>query len=197
MQTYSKTNTSQLVKIGLFFAIVLIQTWVPFLGNINTPFLSITIVHVTVIIATLWLGTKEGILIGGFWGLNSWFRALAMPSSPLQSLVLTSPIVSVLPRILMPLMIGMIFHRLSQKNQNSKLIQVAMGMLGALLNTAILLGFIGLFKTNSGMEALGVTTGGALWNVLGGIVVTNGVPEFIFAGLVTPPLLAALKHVRK
>lgn len=197
MQTYSKSNTSQLVKLGLFFALVFIQTWVPFLGNINTPLLSVTIIHVTVIVATLWLGTKEGILVGTFWGINSWLRAIMMPSSPLQLLVLSSPIVSVLPRFLMPLIIGIIYNHLSEKSQKSKLTHILLGALGSLLNTAVLLSFIGIFKAGSGMEALGAETTGALWNVLGAIVISNGIPELIFSGLVTPPLLAAVKFGSK
>lgn len=197
MQTYASHKTRNLLRMALFFALVTIQTWVPFLGNIDTPLLSVTIVHVTVIVATLWLGTKQGLAVGTFWGINSWLRALIMPVSPLQTFVLSSPIISVLPRILMPLIIGSLYHRLSESQKKSKVIQAIFGALGAALNTIILLGFIGIFKTNAGMTAMNAETSSALWVILMGIVVSNGIPEFIFSGLVTPPILNALKLSRR
>ncbi|MGX7100027.1 ECF transporter S component [Globicatella sanguinis] len=193
-KTYSNSKTGNIVKLGLFFALVFIQTWVPFLGNINTPLLSVTIVHVTVIIATLWLGIKEGVLVGTFWGINSWLRALIMPNSLMAAMVFNSPIISVLPRFLMPLIIGAIYYNLSKNLQNSKMVHILLGALGSLLNTAIVLGFIGLFRVNGGMQALGADTSAHLWKVLWGIVISNGVPEFLFSGIVTPPLLAAVKY---
>lgn len=197
MNTYSKRKTSQLVKLGLFFALVFIQTWVPFLGNINIPPLSITFVHVTVIVATLWLGLKEGVIVGTFWGLNSWLRSVMMPISPLQQFVLSDPLISVLPRILMPLIIGALYYMLSKKQQENRLVQVAFGALGAILNTVLLLGFIGLFKADAGMSAMKAESNAALWSVLGGIVVVNGIPEAIFSGLVTPSILTAIKYAIK
>nr|WP_276934297.1 ECF transporter S component [Globicatella sulfidifaciens] len=193
-KTYSNSKTGDIVKLGLFFALVFIQTWVPFLGNINTPLLSVTIVHVTVIVATLWLGIKEGVLVGTFWGINSWLRALIMPNSLMAAMVFNSPIISVLPRFLMPLIIGAIYYNLSKNLQNSKMVHILLGALGSLLNTAIVLGFIGLFRANGAMQALGADTSAHLWKVLWGIVISNGVPEFLFSGIVTPPLLAAVKY---
>lgn len=193
-KTYSNSKTSNIVKLGLFFALVFIQTWVPFLGNINTPLLSVTIVHVTVIVATLWLGIKEGVLVGTFWGINSWLRALIMPNSLMAAMVFNSPVISVLPRFLMPLIIGAIYYNLNKKMQNSKIVHILLGALGSLLNTAIVLGFIGLFRVQGGMEALGAETSAHLWKVLWAIVLSNGVPEFLFSGIVTPPLLAAVKY---
>ncbi|HFI0462953.1 TPA: ECF transporter S component [Streptococcus suis] len=197
MKTYASKKTQMLLRLALFMALVAIQTWVPFLGNINIPPLSITFVHVTVIVATLWLGTKAGLVVGGFWGINSWIRSVVMPISPLQQLVLSSPIISVIPRLLMPLIIGLLFHGLKVETQNKKWVQVLFGALGAILNTVILLGFIGLFKADAGMGAMGAETNAALWMILMGIVTVNGIPEMIFSGLVTPPLLMALKHSRR
>ena len=32
-----------------------------------------------------------------------------------------------------------------------------------------------------------------LWSIIGGIIVANGIPEAIFAGILTPLILVALK----
>lgn len=193
MKTYSQVRTTQMVRLALFFALITIQTWVPFLGNINIPPLSITFVHVTVIVAVLWLGTKEGVIVGAVWGLNSWVRSLVMPVSPLHALVLSSPIISVLPRILMPLIIGYVYrHMMNGKTGENHWRLSFLGGLGSLLNTGLLLGFIGLFKTSAGMSVMGATSSQALWYILMGIVLTNGIPEAIFSSIMTPILVRAL-----
>lgn len=194
MQTYSQQRTQQLVRLALFFALIAIQTWVPFLGNINIPPLSITFVHVTVLVAVLWLGIKEGTMVGAFWGINSWLRALVMPVSPLHQLVLSSPIISVVPRILMPLIIGYLYYYLIKKDaRENRWVLAFLGGLGSLLNTLLLLGFIGIFKTSAGIAAMGASSSQALWYILMGIVMTNGVPEAIFSSIVTPILVKALR----
>lgn len=188
-----RRRTKELVQLSLLLALILIQTWVPFLGNINIPPLSITFVHVTVIVTTLTLGTREGVIVGTFWGLNSWIRAVIMPISPLHTMVLSNPLISVVPRILMPLIIGKIYEHLSTDKQQSKSVYGILGGLGSLLNTVILLGFIGLFQANSGMAAFGVESHRALWLSLMGIVTANGMPEMIFSAMVTPIVVIALK----
>ncbi|MBF6626550.1 ECF transporter S component [Aerococcaceae bacterium zg-BR9] len=206
MQTYTKNRTGELVRLALFLSLIIIQTWVPFLGNINIGLLSITFIHVTVIVATLWLGLREGVMVGTMWGLNSWIRSLAMPTSPLATYALSSPIVSVLPRILMPLIIGLIYVRLTPKQQQSKITLFILGGLGAILNTVLLLGAIGVFRSSGGAIAMGVikeaseatsATSIALWKILGGIVVSNGIPEMIFSAFVTPTLVSALQFSQK
>ncbi|WP_164470891.1 ECF transporter S component [Vaginisenegalia massiliensis] len=186
-------DTQRLVTLSVLIAIIILQTWVPFLGNINIPPFSITFIHVTVIVTTLWLGTKEGMIIGLVWGLNSLARSLIMPVSPLHLLIFSSPLVSVLPRVLMPLVVGgvaMAFHRKPNLHKAEGLV---CGMLGSLLNTVFVLGAMALFKQSAFMQMKGVTDTAALWKLLGGIVVANGIPEMIVAGLVTPILLLALR----
>ncbi|MBR7927029.1 ECF transporter S component [Aerococcaceae bacterium zg-ZUI334] len=206
MQTYTKNRTGELVRLALFLSLIMIQTWVPFLGNINIGLLSITFIHVTVIVATLWLGLREGVMVGTMWGINSWIRSLAMPTSPLATYALSSPIVSVLPRILMPLIIGLIYMNLPKKHQQSKITLFILGGLGAILNTVLLLGAIGLFRSSGGAIAMGVIQDAAqatsqtslvLWKILGGIVISNGIPEMIFSALVTPTLVTALQFSQK
>ena len=183
----SSLSTGELVRLSVFIALIMIQSWVPMLGYINIPPLAITYIHVTVIVATLWLGVKQGMLVGAVWGINSWIKAIIAPVSPVNTLVLSSPLVSVLPRILMPLILGMIIYYLKQKQVNAKLVGLTAGVLGSWLNTFLVLGAIVVFKQQAYMMAkdLNQTT---LWQVLGGIIATNGVFESIAAGIITPIL---------
>ena len=181
----SQNKTNQLVKLSVFVALIIIQSWVPMLGNIPTPVLSITYIHVTVILATLWLGWKEGVLVGTAWGLNSWIRALAAPVSPINAQVLSDVMVSVLPRMLMPLILAGVIVVFKSWSKNPRLVGALAGFSGSFLNTFLVLGAIVLFKQEVYMTIKGVDQTG-LWKLLGGIIATNGILEAFVAAILTP-----------
>ena len=181
----SQNKTNQLVKLSVFVAIIIIQSWVPMLGNIPTPVLSITYIHVTVILATLWLGWKEGVLVGTAWGLNSWIRAQTAPESPINAQVLSDVMVSVLPRMLMPLILAGLIVVFKSWSKNPRLVGALAGFSGSFLNTFLVLGAIVLFKQEVYMTIKGVDQTG-LWQLLGGIIATNGILEAFVAAILTP-----------
>ena len=181
----SQNKTNQLVKLSVFVALIIIQSWVPMLGNIPTPVLSITYIHVTVILATLWLGWKEGVLVGTAWGLNSWIRALTAPVSPINAQVLSDVMVSVLPRMLMPLILAGLIVVFKSWSKNPRLVGALAGFSGSFLNTFLVLGAIVLFKQEVYMTIKGVDPTG-LWQLLGGIIATNGILEAFVAAILTP-----------
>ena len=181
----SQNKTNQLVKLSVFVALIIIQSWVPMLGNIPTPVLSITYIHVTVILATLWLGWKEGVLVGTAWGLNSWIRALTAPVSPINAQVLSDVMVSVLPRMLMPLILAGLIVVFKSWSKNPRLVGALAGFSGSFLNTFLVLGAIVLFKQEVYMTSKGVDQTG-LWQLLGGIIATNGILEAFVAAILTP-----------
>lgn len=181
----SQNKTNQLVKLSVFVALIIIQSWVPMLGNIPTPVLSITYIHVTVILATLWLGWKEGVLVGAAWGLNSWIRALTAPVSPINAQVLSDVMVSVLPRMLMPLILAGLIVVFKSWSKNPRLVGAMAGFSGSFLNTFLVLGAIVLFKQEVYMTIKGVDQTG-LWKLLGGIIATNGILEAFVAAILTP-----------
>ena len=181
----SQNKTNQLVKLSVFVALIIIQSWVPMLGNIPTPVLSITYIHVTVILATLWLGWKEGVLVGTAWGLNSWIRALTAPVSPINAQVLSDVMVSVLPRMLMPLILAGLIVVFKSWSKNPRLVGALAGFSGSFLNSFLVLGAIVLFKQEVYMSIKGVDQTG-LWQLLGGIIATNGILEAFVAAILTP-----------
>ena len=181
----SQNKTNQLVKLSVFVALIIIQSWVPMLGNIPTPVLSITYIHVTVILATLWLGWKEGVLVGMAWGLNSWIRALTVPLSPIHAQVLSDVMVSVLPRMLMPLILAGLIVVFKSWSKNPRLVGALAGFSGSFLNTFLVLGAMVLFKQEAYMTIQGVDQTG-LWKLLGGIIATNGILEAFVAAILTP-----------
>ena len=192
-KSYTDGSTRNLVVMAVFLAIIFIQSWVPALGYISFGAISLTFIHVTVIIATLWLGTKNGMIIGGVWGVTAMIVAY-LRGTPFERIVFTNPLISVLPRILMPLVLGLIVHYLFKKGMGDKMVGLIGGVLGSLLNTTFVLGAVGIFAGNQFIGTMEGAQMDDLWTIIGGIIVANGIPEAILAGILTPLILVAVKR---
>lgn len=194
MQT-QKNKTYRIAILGILSAFIIIQTFVPFLGNIPIPPLNPTIIHITVIVAAFVLSTKDGMLVGLVWGLARMVKAYTLPASPLDLLLWTNPIIAVVPRVMVGLVAGLIFHAFLKRKQEKRGMIIA-AVLGSLTNTVLVLGFIALFYGNEYATALNVDPSNLL-KVLAGIVATNGIGEAVAAGLIAPFIAKALMKVRR
>ena len=176
---------------GILIAIIMVQSMVPFLGYIPLFATSLTIIHITVIVAAITLGTKDGMLIGLIWGLLTMFRAWTMPTTPMDTLIFTNPVISVLPRILVGLVAGFLFSFLYKKTKKVAISTVISAAAASLTNTVLVLGLMGFLYTGPVAEAYKTTSSG-LWTVLLVVVGTNGVPEMIAAMVITPLIVKAI-----
>lgn len=98
----------------MFIAIILLQTSIPLIGYIPIGPLEITIIPMTVVVATVLLGTVDGAIIGGVWGFTTFVRAFVWPTSPLAAIVFVNPIISVIPRIMIGVVAGMTYTYLKK-----------------------------------------------------------------------------------
>jgi uncharacterized membrane protein len=190
-----KNKTYRIAILGILSAFIIIQTFVPFLGNIPIPPLNPTIIHITVIVAAFVLSTKDGMLIGLVWGLARMVKAYTLPASPLDLLLWTNPIIAVVPRVMVGLVAGLVFQAFLKRKQEKRGMVIA-AVLGSLTNTVLVLGFIALFYGNEYATALNVDPSNLL-KVLAGIVATNGLGEAVAAGLIAPFIAKALMKVRR
>ena len=190
-----KNKTYRIAILGILSAFIIIQTFVPFLGNIPIPPLNPTIIHITVIVAAFVLSTKDGLLVGLVWGLARMVKAYTLPASPLDLLLWTNPVIAVVPRVMVGLVAGLIFHAFLKRKQEKRGMVIA-AVLGSLTNTVLVLGFIALFYGNEYATALNVDPSNLL-KVLAGIVATNGIGEAVAAGLIAPFIAKALMKVRR
>lgn len=190
-----KNKTYRIAILGILSAFIIIQTFVPFLGNIPIPPLNPTIIHITVIVAAFVLSTKDGMLVGLVWGLARMVKAYTLPASPLDLLLWTNPVIAVVPRVMVGLVAGLVFHAFLKRKQE-KAGMVTAAVLGSLTNTVLVLGFIALFYGNEYATALNVDPSNLL-KVLAGIVATNGIGEAVAAGLIAPFIATALMKVRR
>lgn len=184
-------NTYQLTIRAILTAIIIVQGMVPFMGNIPLGFVSITVIHITVIISAITLGPKDGMFIGLVWGLTTLVRAWTMPTTPLDSLVFTNPIISVLPRIVVGAVAGYAFLYLYKRSRKVGFSSIGAAILGTLTNTGLVLPLMGFLYAGPVATTMGTTTNG-LFAVLATLAMTNGVPEIISAIVITPLLAKAI-----
>lgn len=186
-----KKKTLRIALLALFTAIIILQNFVPFLGYIPLGALNLTIIHVTVIIAALLLGPKDGAIVGGVWGTITFIRAFVWPTSPIAPIVFVNPLIAILPRILIGVVAGYTFIW-AKKVFHAKIFAAGLaGVLGSLTNTLLVLGQIYLFYRGQSQVLYGLDTA-ALMPYLLGLVLTNGVPEALIAAIVSPAVALPL-----
>lgn len=190
-----KNKTYRIAILGILTAVIILQNFIPFLGYIPIPPLNPTIIHITVIVAAFVLGTKEGMIIGTVWGIVRLIKAYTLPTSPLDLILFTNPMISVVPRILVGLVAGYTIQ-VFRKRDKQALGMIVGGILGSLTNTIFVLGFIALFYGNEYSSALGVHPAN-LMKALALIVATNGVAEAVASAFLAPLLSKALLKVKK
>lgn len=183
--------------LSILIAIIILQDFIPVLGNIPIGPLSLTTLHVTVIITAIVLGPVDGAIVGGVWGVITWIRAFTMPSSPLAPLVFVNPLVSVVPRIFIGLVAGWLFLALTKVIKKPIVPMIVAAIGGALTNTLLVLGFIYLFyHTPAVAQAYGVNVAN-LFKALLAIFATNGIAEMILAAVVAPAVAIPLRRLHR
>lgn len=147
---------------------------------------SITILHIPAIIGAILEGPVVGTGIGAIFGVFALIIANIAPNGPVD-LAFRNPLVSVLPRILFPLVAWALFAALSKWKKVPAV--VIASVVATVAHTVFVLGMLVL--TNGS----GILTGGAegvtLWAVVGTIFVANGIPEAVAAGIFSTLVVAA------
>lgn len=196
MKILQKRKAYRTAILGVLIAIILVQSMVPFLGFIPTGFVNITIIHITVIVAAIVLGPKDGAIVGLVWGLGTMIRAFTSPTSIIDTTVFTNPIVAVLPRIAVGLIAGWIYLWF-KKHSTKKVLGMAIASgVGSLVNTVLVLGLMRIMYASAMAKAYATQTD-LLNKLLLIIVGTNGVPELIAAVIIGPSISMAILKANK
>lgn len=196
MSSRNENKTFKLAILGVLTAIVIIQTFIPFLGYIPVGPLSLTIIPITVIIAAFVFGPGNGAIIGGIWGMITFIRAFIAPTSPLAPLLFTNPLISVLPRILIGVIAAYAFIAFSKTKLNSAWSMRLAALLGSMTNTILVLGLTYLFYKEPYANALGMDVSEVLPAILY-ILVTNGIAEAILSAIIAPIIARPLLRLNK
>jgi uncharacterized membrane protein len=100
-----------LTLASVFAAIILVMIFVPQVGFITLGAVSLTLIHIPVLVGVFLLPTKHSLILGFIFGLGSLIKAAVQPVGPLDPLFVM-PWVSVLPRLLFTLAAIYIFKGL-------------------------------------------------------------------------------------
>lgn len=193
-------KTRNMALFAMFLAIELLLVLTP-LGYIRTPALSITLMHIPVVVCGILMGKKWGAALGLVFGLTSVWNATMQPNltsfvfSPFVTIAgvsgnWTSLIIALVPRILLGYLAGLFFELLNRKI-NRPVSALIAGSGATLLHTLMVLGLIALLWGPQYAAAIGQSPD-VLLMYLGMVIVTNGLLEMICAGVVCMALAKAI-----
>ncbi|MCX6055942.1 MAG: ECF transporter S component [Chloroflexi bacterium] len=175
----AQERTRKIVITGVLGAIAVLlglTHWgfIPWFGGI-----SLTIMHVPAIIGAILEGPIVGAGIGLIFGLFSMLQAAIAPTAP-SDVWFTNPFLAVLPRLFIGPVAWLVWKVLKRIPVVGLIVS---GIIGSLTNTVLVLGMIGVL----GYLPLAV---------LGGIAVTNGLPEAGISAVITLLVIGALWQLK-
>lgn len=140
MRTVSNVRTLKMVQLALFTAIIILMAFTP-IGYIKLPTgLSITVIGIPVIIGAITLGPVGGAILGAVFGITSFAQAFGL--DPFGTILFSiNPIgifiTTMVPRILMGWITGLIFRALKKVDKTKFVSYVVTSLAGSLLNTIL------------------------------------------------------------
>lgn len=195
-------TTSELVKVSLFVAIIVLMAATPSLGYIPLGFMNATIIHIPVIIGSIILGPRYGAFLGFVFGLTSFLHATFIPT--VSSMFFTpfytignysgnfwSLVICFLPRILVGITPYYIYKGMKKIKDNDALALGVAGVGGSLTNTILVMNFIYLFFGQQYADVNKILMA-SLYGAILSVIAINGIPEAIIAGILTTAICKAL-----
>lgn len=188
----NKQKLVRLVTFALFTALIVVLTFTPNLGYITIipEIISITTLHIVVILGASILGPAHGAGLGGVWGILCLIKAFMEPIA--VNIPFQNPLVSVLPRILVGLITGLIVKVLL-KTKLPKAISVGISAaVGALTNTGLVI--FTLWATDSlapYLKGLPET----FKNIYAALIGMNGIAELVAAVILVPAIYMATEKI--
>ncbi len=191
-----RTNrkTLKLTQLALLSAIEVLLAFTP-LGFIPLPTISITTLHIPVIIGAILLGPLDGAILGGVMGICSVLKAtfagvdmtaiLVNPftsGNPAASLVM-----AVGSRIMIGVVAGCVYKFLSSKKMPTALAVGISACLGTLTNTVLFLGCMSIFFNSF-----------PLVNIIGIVLGVNAIMENVAAIVISIAVtLPVMKYMKR
>lgn len=185
------------VLTALLLALVLLLGLTP-VGLIPLGFINVTILCVPVVVGTLLLGLKPGLVLGFCFGGVSALSAFGIygtPSALAGALVAASPVLAAimcfLPRLMVPVVTHLVYQAVSHGvRARGRAVPLA-AISGSLTNTVLYLGLMLLFYVILGIDSEKVLA------LIGGTGLIAGSLEALAAALIATPVLAALWKIQR
>ena len=191
-------KTTNMVIFSMLLAIEVVMSFTP-LGFLRIGLLSVTMLHIPVIICAMALGKKYGAALGFVMGFCSFYNATFSPTitsfcfTPFFSMGgvegnWTSLLIAFIPRIALGYGAGAIYERL--KSKNGRTAAALSGLSGALINTIGVLGGIWIFFKEPYEAVLGNTIVALLMTTVG----VNSIAEAVVGVIAAMAVHTVLKH---
>lgn len=191
-------KTTNMVIFSMLLAIEVVMSFTP-LGFLRIGLLSVTMLHIPVIICAMALGKKYGAVLGFVMGFCSFYNATFSPTitsfcfTPFFSMGgvegnWTSLLIAFIPRIALGYGAGAIYERL--KSKNGRTAAALSGLSGALINTIGVLGGIWIFFKEPYEAVLGNTIVALLMTTVG----VNSIAEAVVGVIAAMAVHTVLKH---
>lgn len=180
--------TTRTMTVTAMLCVISVILSVTPLGYVPIGLLSITIMHIPVIIAAIVEGRTAGIVVGLTFGLTSMIRSIIAPTP--VSFVFWNPLISVFPRMMIGICSYYAYRAVKKAANNQSLGFIISALAGSFTNTVLVLGGIYVFYAKRYVEAGNIP--GSLLKFFAGIFVSNAIPEAVFAALVTLAVCKAL-----
>jgi uncharacterized membrane protein len=203
--TKSRLSTRTIAVAGILSAIAILLSLVPWLGYIPLGAITITTMHIPVIIAAILEGPLVGAFVGLIFGLSSLYTAATIFAGMPTAVFFLNPLVSVFPRILIGIVAYYVFIGIKKLIDNKSVSTVIGALAGTFTNTIGVLGMIYVLYAEQYVQAmvesakqsgqtLVVTSALAL---IFGSVLTNIIAEALLAALISVPVVLAVGKIRK
>lgn len=194
-----KSETQRLTLAAFFVAIEIVLTTTQ-LGYLPIGPISITTMHLPVILAGIILGPGYGSVIGAVFGLTSVLNATFRPGltsfcfSPFISIGnvsgnFASLLIAFVPRIFLGWFSGVLYRILNGKLHNSWLSAMISAGINTLIHTLLVMGIIVLFFGKAYAAAVQIPVG----SIIAVVIASNGIWEILLAVIVSGALTKALK----
>ncbi len=184
-------NVKEITFNAMFIAIVVIMALIPNLGIITIGPISITILHIPVIVAGIAFGMKSALITSAAFGFSTMFVAMTRAVTPVDALF-ANPVLSVLPRLAFGLTIAFTWNLIKSIKWNENISIGITAFISTVFHAVFVLGTLYFFLGFSG----GLLTQLNEWIVfVFTIVVTNTLIEGVAAIFLAIPLVQVLWRI--
>lgn len=180
----------EIAVISVFTALIIVMASVPWLGFITIGIISLTTVHIPVLIGGIFGGRKVSLSLGLVFGISSLIVALTRPVTPID-LLFQNPIISVIPRVLFGWILYELYAYLNKQMKNRFTAITISMVLSTLIHTILVL--LPLYLIGGAETYFGSAFLPFLWAVL----IANGFWEMLAAGLIGAPIAHRLLVYKK
>lgn len=200
-------KTKRLTLTAIFLAIIILFSFTP-LGFINLGFIKATLVHIPVIIGAIVLGPEIGAFLGLTFGILSIIIGTITPTpmsfafSPFIPVIGTNSgslwalVIALVPRVLTGVVPYFVYKWLTSTNKVPQRVSLFIaGIAASMTNTLLVMNLIYLLFQDAYSKTTGIAVGGALYKAVLSVILINGVPEALVAGIVVSAVTGVLLKI--